>query len=262
MAKIFIRVLGQGQPLVLVHGWAMHSGLWGEFAEQLAQHYQVICVDLPDHGRSEPLDEFTLQAVGDSLINALPDMPCYWLGWSLGASIALDIARRYPQRVQALMLLAGNPYFHAPVSDNSWRGVDSTVMDAFAEQLQYDSQTTLLKFLLLQVLGLPNAKALLPQLKQAVFAHPVPTYQTLQQGLNILKDNDLRPALANLTIPTAAILGSKDTLVPVGVGEFMQALQPNLQLHIIDRAGHIPFLSHQAELLAIIHRFIANASIT
>lgn len=260
MAKIFVRVMGHGQPIVLVHGWAMHSGLWGEFAEQLARYYRVICVDLPDHGQSAPLDEFTLETVGDELIQAVAEENCCWLGWSLGASIVLDMARRYPERVKAMIMLAGNPYFHAPAEDISWLGVDSTVMDAFAEQLQYDSQTTLLKFLLLQVLGLPNAKALLPELKQAVFAHPVPSYNTLQQGLNVLKDNDLRHALANLTIPVAVVLGSKDTLVPMGVGALMQQLLPPLQLHIIDRAGHIPFLSHQQELLSIVNDFMANSA--
>ena len=255
--RIFVRVMGQGKSIVLLHGWAMHSDLWLEFAENLAQTYRVICVDLPGHGQSENLAAFELTGVSDALVAAVGEVHCCWLGWSLGASIALDIAHRYPEKVSALILLAGNPYFHAPAEDTAWRGVDSQIMDSFAEQLKIAPQATLLKFLLLQTLGLPNAKALMPQLKAAVLAHRVPDYDTLQQALEVLKRHDLRPALAALTLPTALILGGKDTLVPVAVAACMQQLLPPLNVYIIDKAGHIPFLSHQDELLAIVRDFMA-----
>ncbi|MFZ2724982.1 MAG: pimeloyl-ACP methyl ester esterase BioH [Methylococcaceae bacterium] len=254
MARLFMRVMGQGKTLVLVHGWAMHSDCWGEFAEQLARQYRVVCIDLAGHGRSEPLPDFTLESVSEQLIQAIPE-PCYWLGWSLGASVVLEIARRYPERVKALILLAGNPYFHSAAKDD-WLGVDSQILEHFAGQLQAKPQATLLKFLSLQVLGLPHYKSLLPILKQMVATHPVPSEQTLQQGLNILKNNDLRPVVASLNMPAMLILGEKDTLVPVGVGALMQQLQPNLQVHIIKKAGHIPFLSHPQELLTLVNDFM------
>ena len=40
-----------------------------------------------------------------------PSEGCCWLGWSLGATVVLDIASRYPERVSSLVLLAGNPLF-------------------------------------------------------------------------------------------------------------------------------------------------------
>ena len=51
MVKIYQYSIGQGPTIVLVHGWAMHSGIWQDFAEQLAKQYQVICLDLPGHGQ-------------------------------------------------------------------------------------------------------------------------------------------------------------------------------------------------------------------
>jgi pimeloyl-[acyl-carrier protein] methyl ester esterase len=326
VTKIHLETFGKGKPIVLVHGWAMHTGIWREFAKQLALNYRVICVDLPGHGRSEAIDPFTLERISDELVNAVPERNCCWLGWSLGATIVLDIAARYPERVSSLILLAGNPSFpnsytqtcprvvmpagmpvssamdgnlaagqvldrgrianqqlHIPVtgfrhpcqndgapqtlvySDVSsnlgteteqWPGMDVRLLDDFAGHLHKNCQATLLSFLSLQVNGMPDQKALLKALKTSVFECATPDQATLQGGLNILKQADMRLVLSGLNIPVSVILGGLDTLVPVAVGQKMQQLLPSLELNIIDRAGHVPFLSHSRETLAIISRFM------
>lgn len=256
MTKIHLETFGEGKPIVLVHGWAMHTGIWREFALQLAQNYQVTCVDLPGHGRSEKIDPFTLPHISAELVKVVPEQSC-WLGWSLGATVALDIASRYPERVSSLILLAGNPSFtSAGLGASAWPGMAIRLLDAFAEQLNENCQTTLLRFLSLQVNGLPDRKALLTALKTAVFECAAPDKNTLQGGLNLLKQADLRPVLAELHIPVSVILGGLDTLVPVAVGRNMRQLLPSLELNIIDRAGHVPFLSHSRETLALISRFM------
>lgn len=255
MPKLYSYTIGTGKPVTLVHGWAMHSGIWRGFAQQLAEHYQVTCIDLPSHGRSDTLSPFTLEAVGDALVNALPDTPSCWLGWSLGATVVLDIARRYPERVNALILLAGNPLF---VGTDDWAGVKPAVLDAFAESLTLNCQATLLRFLALQVNGLPDGKALLKDLKAAIMDCPAPDNASLQGGLEILKHTDLRAALAELNIPVSVILGDKDTLVPIAVAEHLRSLgiaHPS----IINGAGHVPFLSHPQQLLALINRFMDDS---
>lgn len=258
MPTLYSETFGTGKPIILVHGWAMHSGIWRGFAQQLARHYQVTCIDLPSHGRSRDAinrvsTPFTLENVSNALVNALPDKPCCWLGWSLGATIVLDIAQRYPERVNSLILLAGNPLF---VSTEQWAGVNSTVLDAFAANLTMNCQATLLRFLALQVNGLPDGNALLKDLKTAIMEYPSPDNDSLQGGLNILKHTDLRAVLAQLTIPVSVILGDKDTLVPVAVGQQMQQLLAQLELTILEGAGHIAFLSHTEQLLTLICHFM------
>ena len=255
MTKIHLETYGKGKPIVLVHGWAMHCGVWREFAKRLAQNYRVICVDLPGHGHSETIGPFTLEAIGAELVKAIPEQRCCWLGWSLGATVALDIAGRYPERVSALVLLAGSPSFPSSSTDE-WPGMDSRLLDDFAAHLHNNCQATLLRFLSLQLNGSPDHKLLLKNLKTALFECTAPDEKTLQGGLDILKQADLREVLSRLTIPVSVLLGGLDTLVPVAVGQKMQQLLPSLELNIIDRAGHVPFLSHSLETLAIISRFL------
>lgn len=253
MTKIHQQTFGKGKPVVLVHGWAMHSGIWRNFAQQLAKNYQVTCIDLPGHGHSEKIDSFTLEQISEVLVNAVPDESSCWLGWSLGTTVVLDIASRFPERVNSLVLLAGNPLF---TQTGQWSGININLLEAFAEQLHENCQATLLRFLSLQVNNLPDYKILFEALKLAVMECNTPDKETLQGGLEILKHADLRQALSDITVPVSVILGGRDTLVPVSVGENMQALAPEIALNIIDRAGHVPFLSHPDEVLAIISRFL------
>ena len=252
MVKVHQESFGQGQPIILIHGWAMHSGIWRDFAKALSQFYRVTCVDLPGHGQSGKIDAFTLESIAEVLVKSIPEPAC-WLGWSLGASVALHIADRFPARCKALILLAGNPHF---IRTDRWPGINIQVLNAFADSLCADSQATLLRFLTLQINGLPDYKDIAKKLKATVSEYPAPDHETLIQGLRILKESDLRPALANLDLPVSAIMGNRDTLVPVETGHKMQQLIPSLELNRIDKAGHVPFLSHQAEVLAIICRFM------
>ncbi|TAK61214.1 alpha/beta fold hydrolase [Methylobacter sp.] len=299
MTKIHLETFGQGKPIVLVHGWAMHTGIWREFAKQLALNYQVTCIDLPGHGRSEAIDPFTLERISDELVKIIPPSPPFtkggieqlpvfgkerveqsssfekeknklsppfvkggpggicWLGWSLGATVVLDLAARYPEWISSLILLGGNPSFPSSgLGTQTWLGMDVKLLNDFAEHLNKNCQATLLRFLSLQVNGLPDHKNLLKALKTAVFECDAPDQNTLRGGLNILKQADLRPALSGLNIPVSVILGGLDTLVPVAVGQKMQQLLPGLELNIIDRAGHVPFLSHSRETLEIISGFM------
>jgi len=260
MTHIHTETYGQGKPIVMIHGWGMHTGIWRPFVESLARHCRVTCVDLPGHGRSGKISVFDLEHLGSTLLAAVGEDPACWLGWSLGATVALDIASRFPERVDRLILLAGNPRFtrthDAADSPEHWPGVSPRILDAFASQLTEDAQQTLLRFLALQVHSLPDTKALLKTLKTAVFECGPPDIESLLQGLHILKEADLRPALAALDRPISAIVGGRDTLVPHAVGAHLQHLQPIVQLHLLEKSGHVPFLTHQEQLIAIISAFM------
>jgi len=253
MIKIHKEVYGQGKPIVLIHGWAMHTGIWRKFAERLAGHYQVTCLDLPGHGLSETVEPYTLDNIVKVLIEQMPVQPCCVLGWSLGASVALAIAEKYPERVNSLILLAGNPLF---VQKKDWAGVRSKMLTEFSNNLQLNCQHTLIRFLALQVNNLPDGKAILKELKKTVQECDAPAESVLKSALELLKHADLRKVLVALRCPVVVIQGDKDSLIPLQVSQNMKAIKPEINVNIIEGAGHVPFLSNQSKVIEIINQNI------
>ncbi len=230
--------------LVLLHGWAAHSGFWGDFATQLSLHYRVTLIDLPWRDN--------LVEISDAVIAELDDEPFYLLGWSFGGTAALDMAARYSNRVKGVILLAANPCF---VAKENWAGMSVETFHAFSEQLHANTAATLARFLALQCQGVPNASAFLKNIKACSATKITPELSELEASLALLKTSDLRSVFANLTCPIAAILSDNDTLIPVSIGESMQTLQPNLQLTVLQNAGHIPFITQPENCLNAIHAF-------
>lgn len=88
-------------PVVLLHGVGLDSSMWEPVIGHLAR--RAVAVDLPGHGSRRPLDvPATLAAFASDVLSRLPREPVHLIGFSLGALIALHIARFSPRRVRSL----------------------------------------------------------------------------------------------------------------------------------------------------------------
>ncbi len=253
MTKIHSEIIGNGPVLVMIHGWSMHSGVWRPLAERLARHFQVVCLDLPGHGRSESCQPYQLQAVTDVLADAVASEHFTLMGWSLGATVAIDMARRYPHRVEKLVLMAGNPCF---VERSDWPGVSGDVLTMFSALLLNNWRQTLTRFMALQVNGLSEGKNRLKELKAVMEQAPLPDQTALKAGLEILAGTDLREAFKDLPQPVMALFAEKDNLIPVECRTAMARLKPALKSHMLDGAGHAPFFTHAGEIESRLRQFI------
>jgi pimeloyl-[acyl-carrier protein] methyl ester esterase len=236
---------GSGPDLVLVHGWGLHGGIWGDLPARLAQHFRVTTLDLPGHGRSRTDGESpSLDAFTDSVAELCP-APAIWLGWSLGGLIALQAALRHPHKVAKLVLIGTTPKF---VQAPDWpHAMPVATFADFSRGLIQDYRATLLRFLSLQTGNSESARALLKQLRAGMFAHGEPQPEALAAGLAILEQTDLRARLAEIQVPALVVHGSYDRLVPAAAGEYLAAHLPQARLLRLEGAGHAPFLSHAAE---------------
>ena len=252
--QLNVQTCGHGFPLVLLHGWGLHSEVWQPWAEFLAKHYQLIMIDLPGHGLSRMSPwSFSLNDLSVVLSHYLP-APCHVLGWSLGGLCALKLAHDHPHSVKKLILMATNPQF---IQDNTWlHGMNPSDLQSFGLQLQQNYAKTIQRFLSLQCLGNIALKTQMTRLKTH-FAQGVPPQDwALQAGLDILSQTNARPWLSNIQQPSLLIYGAQDRLVPPSAGEYAAQHIPQAELHCLKTAAHAPFLSHGMQVSRLIDDFL------
>ncbi|HQS56914.1 MAG: pimeloyl-[acyl-carrier protein] methyl ester esterase [Gallionellales bacterium 35-53-114] len=239
--SLHIESQGSGEPLLLIHGWGMHGGMWGQVAEQLALTHRVHLVDLPGHGGSAACTPYEL----DNLVQQLSEQfgePLAVCGWSLGGQVALRWAQLHPEQIKKLVLVATTPCF---VQQDDWSGaMAAETLQDFAASLMQNHALTLKRFLALQLRGSENERELLLDLRARLYANGEPDIKALQGGLDILRDTDLRGQLKHLAQPALVIAGGRDTLTPAAASEYLAQTLPDARFVKIEGAAHAPFLSH------------------
>ncbi|HZX77605.1 pimeloyl-ACP methyl ester esterase BioH [Lysobacter sp.] len=254
---MYIETRGQGPALALIHGWAMHAGLFAPLVERLSDRYTLHLVDLPGHGHARedaaPLVPETLAA---ELVARVPD--AVWLGWSLGGQFALRAALDFPEEVRGLIMIASSPRF---VIGPDWtHGVKPQLFRDFGEALGRDFRGTLEGFLALEALGSSYAQEELRSLKAQAFERGEPAPRALQEGLVLLDRLDLRDELSQLRVPSLWISGRRDRLIPAGAMPAAAAMTPDARSVVIASAGHAPFLGAADEVAAEIDAFMRTVA--
>lgn len=241
MSGLHVEVIGRGPPLVLLHGWAMHGGVFAPLVERLQASRTLHIVDLPGHGDSRDCGvPLTLEATTQAILDAVPVAP--WCGWSLGGLLALHAASMQPQRVLALIMLCATPKF--VLSDDWPQGMPVEVFRSFADGLRDDWRGTLERFIALEAFGSDHARDELRMLRQDLFARGEPAPHVLADGLALLESSDLRALLQTLEVPSLWLAGRRDRLVDPRAMQQASNATKNARHAQVEHAGHAPFLTH------------------
>lgn len=235
---VHCRVIGQGEKLVLLHGWGVNSAVWEPVIGQLSQHFRLYLVDLPGFGQSREC-EYTLAKIVDAIMEVLPERAA-WCGWSLGGLVATYASYLYPEKVSKLIQVCSSVKF---VSDAAWPGVESTVFDNFKLGLQTNRDKTLARFIGIQAFGSPTARKDVSTLKKLLAGTAQADNNALLCGLDLLDLSDLREEFQQIAVPCLSLFGKFDSLVPPQVGTEMQRLQAAAQQKIFANSAHSPFIS-------------------
>lgn len=105
---LWMQVVGQGHPLVLLHPVGTSGDIWWQHIPRLARSFRVLAVDLPGHGRSpKPKEPVSIEGMAEALYETLHKMslfPAHVIGLSLGGMVAQMLVVRRPLAVASLVL--------------------------------------------------------------------------------------------------------------------------------------------------------------
>jgi pimeloyl-ACP methyl ester carboxylesterase len=111
--RIHSTVTGQGEPtVILVHGWTCNEEVWSEQVPALAQHYRVVTLDLPGHGKSDapPDGKFSIDLFARSVEAVRAEVGAERIvvvGHSMGGPVAIRYAQIHPEHTAGLVLVDG-----------------------------------------------------------------------------------------------------------------------------------------------------------
>ncbi len=245
--NIYVETHGNGPDLVLLHGWAMHGGVWQGVSDRLMQRFRIHVLDLPGHGFSRACESDDFDQMVEVVQAVLPEN-CIICGWSLGGQIAMQLALRDPQRVKQLVLVSSTPCF-VKRTDWPW-GMESKFLQLFMENLHQNYRATINRFLTLQINGELKGTNTLGQLRQYFFEREQPNYEALRVGLTILQTNDMREKLSCIEQPVILLHGANDVITHPSAAQWMDKQLKHSKLVMFPHCGHAPFLTDPGKFIS------------
>jgi pimeloyl-ACP methyl ester carboxylesterase len=224
--------VGEGEPIILIHGLSASSRWWVRNIPALAKHYRVYMIDLPGFGMMRRFRQrFVLDEVADGIVawmEAIGIKQAHLFGHSMGGYICLRIAANHPELIKCLVLVspAGIPHVR------SVYGYTIPLLVAF----RYFQ---------------PSFFYIL--ISDALRAGPL----TILRALQDLLTRDIRDCLNDITAPTLLVWGEHDSLVPPVFGNVLRQEIKHAHLLLLKKAGHVAMFDQSEQFNTAVLRFLS-----
>jgi 4,5:9,10-diseco-3-hydroxy-5,9,17-trioxoandrosta-1(10),2-diene-4-oate hydrolase len=256
--------VGEGPPLILLHGIGAHAGFWRASIPGLANDYRVIVPDLCGSGRSDVPGEVSRAVFSDWLadfIDAVGASPASLVANSMGGGVALATSLDHREHVHALVLvsalglgksvglgfrIASIPVLGELVLPSDAKGIRRELLRiAYDDGWFWD--------------GLAEETEELAQIQEARQFF----FKTLRWGVSLFGGVRARASavdeLSSLNIPVQIIWGRQDPIFPLRLGESAVRRIPGADLVVIDDCGHMPHMERPDEFNRHVRQFLISA---
>ena len=252
--QINYEVSGEGEAVVLIHGFMEDHRIWEDFIRELSGSYKVIAVDLPGHGGSSVFSEIHTMPFMASAVQAVlveEDVStCIMVGHSMGGYVTMAFADKFQNMLRGIVL------FHSHAASDSATGrenreraikivrgdhgnfIHNFIPTMFCEDQadQYEKEIAVLRERSMQM--------------------PVEGIVAAIAGMRDRKD--LKELLSTMNIPVFFIVGKKDSKISMEMIMEQLPLPANSEALIIDNVGHMGFIEARDLTLKSLHHFIAR----
>ena len=250
--QLFYETIGEGYPLVFVHGFCEDSSMWADFIQPFSANHQVILMDLPGFGQSEIQDEATIYHFAKAIKYVLDDLgiaDCIMIGHSMGGYTTLAFAEYFSEYLSGFCLFHSHPF-------------------ADSEEKKENRRKTIG---FIQKHGsMPFLRQMIPNLFSKDFrqSHPELVAKMIHQaaeypekgitnGLEAMINRPNRAAvLEKTTVPVLLIIGKQDEAVPYELSLKMCSLADITEVQILESVGHMGMFEDTASTQNMIANFI------
>ncbi len=141
--KLHYRTLGEGAPLIVMHGVFGSSDNWQTLGKEFAKHFKVYLVDLRNHGKSPHSDEFDYYVMANDIFKLMKDEQidrAYILGHSMGGKVAMNLATKHPEKIIKLVIVDIAPKDYPPHHQQIFAGFRSIDLKKLKSRKEADDQ--------------------------------------------------------------------------------------------------------------------------
>jgi pimeloyl-ACP methyl ester carboxylesterase len=252
--KIFYRCSGKGNPVMLVHGFGEESSVWNKQATTLENNYKLIVPDLPGSGRSDMIDDMSMEGMAEvlhSIIHEENIERCTVIGHSMGGYIALALVENYWNHVNAFGL------FHSTAF------ADSEEKKAVRKKgIEFIKQHGAFEFLKTTTPNLfsPDTKSEKPEMITD-FIKPLSQFSSevlIAYYEAMMQRPDRVSLLENTSCPVLFIAGKYDAAIPLNDVLKQCHLPEKSYFHILKKSGHMGMTEEPLNTNRILEEFLLN----
>lgn len=264
-APLYYQSYGKGKPIVLIHGWTMDSRVWNPFVEEFLNQYNVVTLDLRGHGNSSSLPgPYDFKAFAEDILGLIEHLSLEHItliGWSMGVSVILAMLEKQIPEVDSLVFISGTPSLTA--REDYPCGLPRGEVHRLFRQVKKDYQTGMKNFYNLVFQGKDLSSGHSDGVKSLVCdISRIPPQTVALESLHCLQDEDLRPSLSTIRVPTLLIHGALDRICMPAAAQYMAEHITGASLLMIEETGHAPFLIEKEKVHSAIRKFIRSTSTT
>ena len=247
--KIHFVELGEGQPLLFLHGLGGSFKDWAQSIQSFSPSYRASAIDFPGFGDSDkPEVEYSIEWLTKVVENFLRERKIdrvNLVGHSMGALVALNLAAQPDSPVKKLVVcdvvgIGDKAGFLSYALTKKIMGPESR-FETLEGILRDEFKSMIDNFFKGQ--KPKTAREFFESLPKTPFTGKpfLPMTPSVQMSASII-DFDIRPKLSSVKQPTLIIWGAKDPVAPLPDASFLQSRIPQSTLKILDGCGHSPML--------------------
>lgn len=244
-------VHGRGKPVILLHGWLGSWGLWQGTMAYLGRYYRTYALDFWGFGESGTKRKTYKVADFVSLVDQFMDqlgiVQAPLIGHSMGGTVSLSVALRYPERVQRVGII-GSPIVGSslalPLKLAGYRPI------AFLLFSLFPAFRGVMRLASPYICSAPGFSDMMDRDLSRT------NLESFLLSIASLRKTDLRPELKNIHVPCMGMFGDRDNIVSPNQWKDLLAGVPTARIERYNRAGHFVMLDEPQDCLAKLKDFL------